>query len=643
MFHSSPRPSMARPRFATRILIKLSAQGLAILGSVLVALLIMPVLAGAQTAVFTCGTDGTAWNNTTGACGGAPGIPGSTGYPFAFFGSAGGGQGISSGVLTIQAAGITHTPGNVNRTSGAVNVTAFQSHIRWVPDSWNLAFILNNATHNTNSGPAPGFTIASSFTAGAGCEGAFYQAFGGGPPPNNIFALNFDSGNLLVNSLTPFYSNVQIYQQLQDPCIPADGTEPYYQGHQNKVSTSPVPMNSPATTYQTTIGHTFDGTIIYTGTTVTVNLFDVTGGGTCSPVTSGTCFTYSWPNVSIPSLVDGTTAWLGLGGTSNGATNPALTVPAWSYYTLTAASTPTFSPAAGAYGSAQTVTISDSSSGSTICYNTTGAPYTDGNGNCPNGTKYTGTISVAKGQTLYAVAGIGSSTYGDSSVGSASYNITGSASTPVFNQPGGTWQGNQTVQLTAAQGGVICYNTTGSPATNGSTGCTTGTLYSTPIAVSANETLYAVAGGTGFTDSPIGSAAYVISPFAVVDGYTGVYPSNGPTFSPVPGTYSSAQSVTLSTTTSGANICYVLSATTPTLLPEPDSLGGCAVGTLYSSPITVSSSQSLYAAAGTTTGAYGTAGTGPPSSVVQGAYTISPSGGSSTRPAPPSLNAAQVN
>src|SRR6202043_3765549 len=105
---------------------------------------------------------------------------------------------------------------------------------------WNLAFVLENVTHNGGAGPPGGYTLAQSFSSGAGCEGGFYQAFGGtgNPPPNNIFVLNFDSGNLLVNSLTPFYSNVQIYQQVQSPCIPNPGQPWFY--YTNKVSTSPV-------------------------------------------------------------------------------------------------------------------------------------------------------------------------------------------------------------------------------------------------------------------------------------------------------------------------------------------------------------------------------------------------------------------
>src|SRR5208283_2059117 len=119
-------------------------------------------------------------------------------------------------------------------------------------------------------------------------------------------------------------------------------------------------------------------------------------------------------------------------------------------------------------------------------------------------------------------------------------------------------QGDQYVILSAAQGGVICYNTTGSPATNGSTGCTTGTKYTGPVTVSSNETLYAIAGGTGFTDSAVNSATYVINPFAGAGpgGYAGQAPVNAPQYSPAPGSYSGTQSVTLSDSTPGAYICY---------------------------------------------------------------------------------------
>ncbi len=554
--------------------------------------------------------------STSGLCGVG------SGQKLTLFGN--GGARLSGSTISLQPQGVVHNPNSAIYQT-AVNVQAFSTTFAFVPNAWNLAFVLENVTHNAGAGPASGLSLAQSFSGGAGCEGGFYQAFGGtgNPPPNNIFVLNFDSGNLLVNSLTPFYSNVQIYQQVQSPCIPNDAPNFFYST--NKVSTSPVPMNSPATTYQTTTKDTYRATIVYTGNNLTLNMYDVTAGGTCSSLTSGTCFSHTWYNVPIPSWVDGTTAYAGFGGSTNGASPESLNLDNWTYTALSAAANPTISLSAGTYSSTQTLTISDSSSGSIICYNTTGAPSTNGIGGCVNSTLYTGSISVSKGQTIYAVAGSGASSYGDSAVASSAYRITGYASQPTFNQSGGTYQGNQTVQLTTAAGGVICYSTTGSPATNGSTGCTTGTLYSSPITVSSNETIYAVAGGTGYTDSGVGSATYVINPFAVVDGYTGSYPSNSPTYSPVPGTYSGTQSVTLSTTTPGAKICYILSAIPPVIMPATNNLGqdgttfGCSVGTLYSGPITVTSSQTIYAVAGTVAGA---AGSGPPSSLTAGAYVI---------------------
>ncbi len=89
---------------------------------------------------------------------------------------------------------------------------------------------------------------------------------------------------------------------------------------------------------------------------------------------------------------------------------------------------------------------------------------------------------------------------------------TPTASTPTFSPPGSTYTSVQSVTLsTSSAGAIICYNTTGAPATNGTTGCTTGTLYSGAITVSTSETIYAVAGGTGWLDSSIGTAVYTIN------------------------------------------------------------------------------------------------------------------------------------
>ena len=144
--------------------------------------------------------------------------------------------------------------------------------------------------------------------------------------------------------------------------------------HTNKISTSPVPLNSPAGTRDTTTGDTYSVTLNYTGTNLTMNMYDVTAGGSCP---GASCFSHTWNYVYIPSLVSGTTAYVGFTGATGIASTYPLYINSFVYSVLSPAATPTFSPVAGDYGSTQSVTIS-ASTGPTICYNTTGAPATNG-------------------------------------------------------------------------------------------------------------------------------------------------------------------------------------------------------------------------------------------------------------------------
>jgi hypothetical protein len=89
------------------------------------------------------------------------------------------------------------------------------------------------------------------------------------------------------------------------------------------------------------------------------------------------------------------------------------------------------------------------------------------------------------------------------------------ASVPTFSPVAGTFSTPQNVTIsTTSPGAIICWNTSGAlvaPQTNGSTGCATGTLYTGPVSVSSSKTLYAVAGGTGYLDSPVSGASYTIT------------------------------------------------------------------------------------------------------------------------------------
>jgi hypothetical protein len=99
-------------------------------------------------------------------------------------------------------------------------------------------------------------------------------------------------------------------------------------------------------------------------------------------------------------------------------------------YTIGATvATPTFSPAAGSYGPAQTVTISTTTSGATIYYTTNGSTPTTGS------TLYSAPITVASSETVKALAV--ESGYNNSAIGSADYIINGAVATPTFSPGAG--------------------------------------------------------------------------------------------------------------------------------------------------------------------------------------------------------------
>jgi hypothetical protein len=168
------------------------------------------------------------------------------------------------------------------------------------------------------------------------------------------------------------------------------------------------------------------------------------------------------------------------------------------YGLLSPAATPAFSPLPGTYNSAQSVTISDNSSGTTIYYTTDGSTPTI------SSTRYSGPIQVSTTTTIKAIAAGGG--FSASAVASGTYTINQTpAATPTFSPAPGTYNSAQSVTISDSSPGTRIYYTT-----NGSTPTTSSTVYTAAIKVNKTTTIKAIAAGGGFSASALGSAAYTI-------------------------------------------------------------------------------------------------------------------------------------
>ncbi len=99
-------------------------------------------------------------------------------------------------------------------------------------------------------------------------------------------------------------------------------------------------------------------------------------------------------------------------------------------------------------------------------------------------------------------------------------------------------------------------------------------LYTTPIPIPVTETIQAFAVAGGYSISPVGTATYSLN----------LPPVATPVFSLTAGVYSSQQTLTISDATPNSTIYYTNDRSTPT-----------SASTMYSGPITISSSETIQA------------------------------------------------
>jgi hypothetical protein len=331
----------------------------------------------------------------------------------------------------------------------------------------------------------------------------------------------------------------------------------------------------------------------------------------------------------------------------------------------TSVAAPTFAPGGGSYSSTQSVSIASTTSGASVRYTTDGSTPTSS-----TGTVYAGPVTIATTTTLKAIAY--ASGLSNSSVTSATYTINTSTGTTVSPSNGFynvAFSAAQTGSFTAtidavpsispsnatiglchgaqsAYTGLACvarFNSSGNiDARNGGAYAAASTIpfaagvsYHFRFVVDVPAHTYSIyvtpAGGSEVTvgtnyafrteqNTVTSLDTWNIDVAAtpggtVTIGNLNVTASSGggtvaaPVFSPAPGSYSSAPSVTIASGTSGASIRYTLDGSTPTT----------TTGTVYSGPVTIGSTTTLKAvayASGLTT-----------SSVTSGTYTIGSTGG----------------
>jgi len=262
----------------------------------------------------------------------------------------------------------------------------------------------------------------------------------------------------------------------------------------------------------------------------------------------------------IPVTGDLTTKTIWAIATKAGMTDSAAVS---AHYTInySQASSPNFFPPNGTYAAPVSVSISSATPLAVVRYTTDGSTPTS-----TFGTVYSAPVNVNGSMTLKAIASAAG--FSDSTVSSAGYQLPAAA--PVCSPAGGTYTGTQTVTIsTTTPLASIRYTTDGSNPSS-----TFGTVYSTPVSVDGSLTLKAIAYEAGWSDSPVIIATYKL-------------PVAAPSFTPIGGTYSGTQTVTISTTTPLASIRYTTDGSTPT----------STSGSLYSLPLMVASSVTLKAIA----------------------------------------------
>lgn len=291
-----------------------------------------------------------------------------------------------------------------------------------------------------------------------------------------------------------------------------------------------------------------------TDQTVTVTCMDPVWAGptTLHYTTNGTDPTASDPSVACGGTVAvPQSLTLRVGAWRTDAPSSEVTAAA---YTLQPPA-PSITPGTGAYGTAQTVTITTGTPASTVRYTL------DGSEPHAASATYTAPLSIASTLTLKAV--VFKAGWAPSQSGAASYWIAaGPAATPTLTPTAGAYTEAPMVTLvTATTGATIRFTVDGTDPTG------TSPVYTYPFMVAATTTIKAKAFKTGLTPSATATSTYSLDPVGAVAT---------PTISPTGGRFTTRQTVMV-TGPAGATVRYTTTGVDPTTSDAAVTSGGTVV------------------------------------------------------------------
>jgi hypothetical protein len=402
--------------------------------------------------------------------------------------------GITGGQVTLPFFGTTHMAGGVWNTA-RVNISTFTTTFNFTINNGGFTASgsqyssINGFTfcvQNSNSTTNPSGNYGTNCTAVANLCG--YGVDGSAPfgtVPGNSVAIKFDSsgaseipceastgGGPGLPSSVGLYINGGPTQGL----VGANDLQPYGVNFYNN--------------------HSYTATVTYDGTFLTLVLLDTTSNAQAR---------FSWAVNIVAACANSTTAWVGFTGgqvytSAQISASAKQLLNSWSFHdgsvgTFTRLASPSFSPAGGAYGSTQTVTISGPS-GASIYYTTNGLQPTSAS------TLYSSPITVSSSEYVQAVSI--QSGFTDSYVNGANYLINNSGHT--INYPSGFAAGNLILNgysyLSSTT--LVIVDGTGTGGPYGNAGFALGSAwYPAPVSVSTFTTNFTLqfGGAPGQTDA----------------------------------------------------------------------------------------------------------------------------------------------